>query len=175
MANKIEVSKTGRATCRTCREGIEKGVLRFGEEVASTYGEGGTTMLWHHLPCAAKKKPNDLAEALVSFVGDVPDRAAIDALIAEHGPKQKPTKFPYLERASTGRARCGKCKELIAKGELRVATEREAEAIGMGTAARYWHAACVKGEVEGELMPSLRANSRGLTEEDFAEASRLFA
>ena len=33
MANIIEESKSSRATCRSCRQKIEKGTLRFGEEI----------------------------------------------------------------------------------------------------------------------------------------------
>src|SRR5438874_12438859 len=100
MADTIEVAKSGRAMCRTCRESVAKGDLRFGEEVANAYSDaGGTTHLWHHLACAAKKKPSRVREALVAFDGEVPNRDEIDRLIAENEPKEKPSKFPYGERA----------------------------------------------------------------------------
>src|SRR5271170_7159638 len=116
MADVIEVAKSARAMCRTCRANIAKGELRFGEEVPSAFGDGGgTTRLWHHLPCAAKKKPAQLRSALAAFDAErsargdgadaIPDRAAIDAAIAENEPKQKPIRFPYAERASTSRSR----------------------------------------------------------------------
>ena len=57
MANVIEEAKSSRATCRTCRQKIEKGALRFGEETLNQFDtEGGTSYFWHHLPCAAQKR-----------------------------------------------------------------------------------------------------------------------
>ena len=41
MAHKIEMAKSGRATCRTCREKIDKDTLRFGEETANAFDPGG--------------------------------------------------------------------------------------------------------------------------------------
>ena len=44
MAHTIEVAKSGRSQCRGCKKKIEKGVLRFGEEVPNMFSEdGGTT------------------------------------------------------------------------------------------------------------------------------------
>ncbi len=171
MADVIEVAKSARAMCRTCRAAIAKGELRFGEEVPSAFGDGsGTTRLWHHLPCAAKKKPAQLRVALGSFAGDVPDRAAIDAAIAENEPKQKPIRFPYAERASTSRSRCGACHEGIEKGDLRVATERDPEPGGMTIGApRYFHARCAPGKDDPKtLAQALRENSKGLSDADLA-------
>jgi poly [ADP-ribose] polymerase len=172
MADVIEVAKSARAMCRTCRAAIAKGELRFGEEVPSAFGDGsGTTRLWHHLPCAAKKKPEKLRVALASFDGEVPDRAALDAAIAVNEPKQKPIHFPYAERASTSRSRCGECHQGIDKGELRVAFERDPEPGGMTIGApRYFHARCAPGREEAaSLSNRLRENSKGLTAEDLAE------
>src|SRR5689334_7351115 len=152
MANTIETAKTGRARCRTCSTGIEKGDLRFGEEVANAFAEaGGTSFQWHHLPCAAKKKPSELREALKTFAGEVPNRDEIDKLIAEYEPKQKPSRMPYAERAPSARSHCGECHTLIAKGGLRVAAPREQEAPSMmPPAPRYFHAACAKAAANGD-------------------------
>ena len=54
MAETIETAKTGRAKCRACRQPIEKGALRFGEEQPSAFAEG-LQMAWYHLACAAKQ------------------------------------------------------------------------------------------------------------------------
>ena len=55
----LEEAKTGRSKCRTCRQGIAKGELRFGEPAPNPYSETGEmTLIWHHPLCAAKKKPN---------------------------------------------------------------------------------------------------------------------
>ena len=116
MAHMIEEAKSSRATCRTCREKIEKGVLRFGEETPNTFDPGGPpSYLWHHLACAAKKRPADVKIALDAFAGNVPNRAEIDAILAappKLGAGEKPP-FPYAERASTGRSKCLECEEAI--------------------------------------------------------------
>src|SRR5262245_45220952 len=127
MAETIEIAKTGRARCRTCREPIEKGALRSGEEQPSAYTDG-MQWVWHHLTCAAKKKPALVQAALATFEGEVPNRAELDALMAEAD--QTATTFPYAERATTGRARCQQCNQPIEKASLRVAFERED--VGMG-------------------------------------------
>lgn len=178
MAHIVETAKSGRARCRTCGEGIQKGDVRFGEEVPNAFSEsGGTTHHWHHLRCAAKKKPSQLREALASYSGDVPDRAEIDRLIAENEPKQRPTTFPYAERAPSARSHCGECHTVIAKGALRVALPREQEgpALMMPATPRYYHVACSRAVLAGGLAKALtdiRANSRGLGPEDVAELNR---
>jgi hypothetical protein len=178
MAHTIEVAKSSRATCRTCKQAIAKGELRFGEETPNAFAESGGTMhLWHHLPCAAKKKPRELGEALKGFAGEVPNRDELERTIALEEPKQKPTSFPYAERAPTARSHCGACHEAIGKGELRVATPRETETGPMmNVSVRYLHARCAAGAVAapaGEaLLEALRSNSRGLSEGDLAELAR---
>ena len=178
MAHIVETAKSGRARCRTCGEGILKGDLRFGEEVPNGFSdEGGTTHNWHHLQCAAKKKPSQLRGALEGYPGDIPNRQLIDHLIAENEPKQKPTSFPYAERAASARSHCGECHTLIAKGALRVALQRENDGPSMmgPPTPRYYHAACVRSVLPGDLATALaqiRANSRGLTHEDLDELAR---
>ena len=174
MAETIEVAKTGRSRCRACRENIEKGVLRFGEEQPSAFAEGMQWM-WYHHPCAAKAKPVPLRAALEAFEGEVPDRAALEAAMAEAD--QSPSVFPYAERASTGRAKCLHCREPIEKGALRVATEREMDYGGMGrTGAGYLHPKCAPAHLEQADLPAvLRQNSRGLSEEDLGELDQQLA
>lgn len=139
--------------------------MRFGEEYASPYAqEGGMAVRYWHLACAAPKLANELAAALAAYEGPpIEDRAAVDALIAEH---LRPP-LPYAERAGTGRARCRACDETIAKGELRVAFERTFEGpMGPQKGAAYAHAKCVpkylahemeRGREAPELADLLRA------------------
>src|SRR3954468_14471819 len=103
MAETLEGAKTGRARCRICRQHIAKDTLRFGEEQPSAFAEG-LQWVWHHLNCAAAKKPVPVRSALAAFAGEVPGRAELDALLAE-GDKTA-TVFPYAERAPTGRSKC---------------------------------------------------------------------
>ena len=173
MANHIEEAKSGRASCRTCKKTIAKGELRLGIEAANAFGDT-PSMQWHHLLCAAAKLPAELQEALKAYVGDVPDRDALDKAMADAiaSGHAKPAGLPYSDRAPTGRAKCMQCAEPIAKDTLRVAVERELE-VGatMTTGAGYLHPACVSAHVEAkdgdkeELVAAVRTNSR-LPDED---------
>jgi Poly(ADP-ribose) polymerase and DNA-Ligase Zn-finger region len=174
MAETIEVAKTGRARCRSCRQAIEKGSLRFGEEQPSAFAEG-MQWAWHHLACGAQKRPVQVRAALATFEGEVPSREELEGLLAEAD--KSPTVFPYAERASTGRSKCLHCREPIEKGALRIATEREVELGGAARAsAGYLHPACANEFLGAEdLLGTVRSNSRGLDEADSVELDRRFA
>lgn len=168
MAETIEAAKTGRARCGACRQPIEKGTLRFGEEQPSAFAEG-LQWFWYHLACAAKRKPVQVRSALAAFTGEVPDRAGLEALMAEAD--ETASEFPYAERAATGRSKCLHCREPIEKGALRVAIERELDYGGMGRkSAGYLHPKCARAHLEVPDLPEkLRRNSRGLSDADVAE------
>jgi predicted nucleic acid-binding Zn ribbon protein len=168
----IESAKSGRASCRVCRKKIEKGELRFGEEAPNAFDpDGGSSYFWHHLACAAQKKPNELKQALAAFTGEIPNRAEIDALL-----QAAPPDFPYAERAPTGRSKCLACGTAIEKDALRVAIEREVDTGAFVTkGAGYLHLACAKGHVnDPELLGKLKAHSK-LDPMVFAEVEKAFA
>jgi ribosomal protein L37AE/L43A len=176
MANVIEESKSARATCRTCRQKIEKGVLRFGEETPNQFNEGEVSYFWHHLTCAATKKPLLVKEALAAFTGTVPDRPALDALLANAKTKAAPGErpYPYAERAATGRSKCMQCDEAIEKGALRVVIERE---VDTGSFVRkgpgYLHAGCAKEHTGDEaLLSNVKKNAPELTPADREELTK---
>jgi hypothetical protein len=148
VAHKIEPSPSGRASCRGCKKAIEKGTLRFGEEFVNPYSdEAGMSYRYYHLACAVPKLANEVALALASYEGPLPDREALAAKIAEH---LRP-ELPYAERASTGRARCRACDETIAKNELRLAFERSVETpMGPQKAVAYAHPKCAGRYLERE-------------------------
>jgi poly(ADP-ribose) polymerase-like protein len=167
MANVIEEAKSGRASCRTCKKAIAKGDLRFGEEAANAFGDT-PSMRWHHLACAAEKLPAELKAELDSY-GDVPDRAALDKIMADSIAKgrAKPGGFPYADRAPTGRAKCMQCETPIEKDSIRIAVEREIDTGSMVTrGAGYMHPKCVVANLETtggakeDLVAGLRTNSR---------------
>jgi hypothetical protein len=186
MPHKIDVAPTGRASCRGCKQTIAKGTPRFGEEFANPYSEdGGTSHRYWHLACAATKLANELAPVLAAYDGPVEDRAALEALVAQH---MRP-EMPYLEHAPNGRARCRACDESIAKGELRAAFERVFEGpMGAQKGAAYAHARCLGRYVEREkergseavdateLLRQLEAHSRATAStEDLAAARAALA
>ncbi len=169
MENVIEVAKSGRAACRTCKEKIAKDELRLGEAVPNAFSDGDEpSFRWHHLKCAAAKKPSVLRSALATYTGDVPDKAELETLMDASRGKEKPSTFPYAERAPTGRSTCQGCEEPIAKGELRVAIEREVDAGSFARkSAGYLHPACAPAEVEhDDLLGALRKNSVSLAAAD---------
>jgi len=175
MADTIEESKSARATCRTCRQKIDKGVLRFGEETVNQFDpDGGPAYFWHHLKCAAGRFPAKVKTALDSFGGPVPNREEIDAAMANAKPaKGAKPKFPYAERAATGRSKCIECDSAIEKGKLRVAVEREVDTGSFTTTgAGYLHPACAKANTgDDALLEKVKANSTGLSEADLTELS----
>jgi hypothetical protein len=180
MDHVIEAAKSGRAMCRTCRKKIDKGQLRFGEAVENRFDpEGGMTQQWHHLICAARAIPEKVEPTLAGFDGEVPDRAAIDEALAGKGVAGKgkkagkgggagkggKPKFPYAERAPSGRSKCLECGEAIPKDEWRVAIEREIDTGSfMTTGAGYLHPKCLDAHEEG-LWDDVEAHS-GLDEEE---------
>lgn len=170
MPNTIEVAKTGRAGCRTCKSPIGKGELRFGEEVPNAFSAGDMTFNWHHLACAAKKKPSALKQALDDTELEVPNKPELEQAIEENKKNEKPTVLPYAEYAPTNRASCITCEEKIEKGVLRVAVQSEDDGSPMPrTGPKYLHPACV-GEHTGEdpesFMMQIIANSKNVKEED---------
>jgi hypothetical protein len=138
----IESAKSGRASCRTCKEKIAKGELRFGQ-VDYSFGDDGSYR-WHHLSCAARKLPTDLNESLKVFEGEVPDREALETAMVDG---RKGNAFPRGELAPSGRAACRVCTVKIAKGEVRVAFEREVEGVA-GKRPGYLHPACAPKHFE---------------------------
>jgi len=161
MPHMIEHAKSGRAACRSCKKKIEKGDLRLGEEIPNAFDpDGGTSHVWHHLACAAKKKPEALKQALATFSEPIPNREEIDKLLAEAKPEK--AAFPYAEKAPTSRSKCLKCGETFEKDTLRVAIQREVDT-GAFTAksAGYLHPGCAK-EYTGdlELLAKVKANSK---------------
>jgi hypothetical protein len=173
MPHTIEVAKSGRASCRTCKQTIAKGELRFGEEVQTQFSDA-PSLQWHHLMCAAKNKPAQLTDALAQYPEEIPDRAALEKTIEDAKKTQKPGQFPYADRAPTGRAKCIECRETIEKGSLRVAVEREVDTGAfMGKSAAYLHPRCAAKAIEGgDVYEKIRANSLGLEERDLAELKK---
>lgn len=165
MAHMIEEAKSGRASCRTCKQTIAKGELRLGEEVPNAFAEGEMTYHWHHPACAAKKKPAALKQALETTTLDIPNKEELLQTIESSGKAEKPSSFPYAEQAPTSRSSCISCGDKIEKGDLRVAVETE---VNTGSFSRkgagYLHPACSIDHTEdADLFDKVKANSLNLS------------
>ena len=183
MPHIIEEAKSGRASCRTCRKPIAKGELRFGEEVENQFADAGeTTHRWHHMACAAGSKTDELRATLAAHDGNppVPDelKAELERAMADADAK-KPPPYPHADKAPSGRAKCQGCGETIAKGELRIAFERDIErGMQVMKGAGYLHPKCAaahfeeQGTSHDDLTEAIRTNTRDLSA---PELDKLFA
>jgi hypothetical protein len=139
MTSVIERASSGRAKCRTCGQAIAKGEERFGEALPNAYGEG-ESLFWFHLRCAACSRP----EALLGMLeqGQAAPEGALDLIeLAREGVAQpRLSRILKAERASSGRARCRHCRELIEQGSLRLALQMFEE--GRFNSIGTIHASC---------------------------------
>lgn len=172
MSDLIESASTGRAKCRRCGARIDKGMLRFGESVPNAFGEGEAKH-WFHLACAAEKRPEKLRAALADCPFEVPDRASLEKVIADGIQNPGLASVKRAERAPTGRATCQQCHEKIDKGSLRIALERESEAMAMATTS-YIHAACAPEHIGAAGLLAKLERANGLAPEDRDELERAF-
>ena len=139
MASVIEQASSGRAKCRACGQAIAKAEERFGEALPNAYGDG-ESVFWFHLRCAACCRPESLL-ALLDQGQAAPDGSAELSALAREGVAQpRLCRILRAERASSGRARCRHCRELIAQGAWRLALQmfEEGRFNSMGTI----HATC---------------------------------
>ncbi len=108
MDHVIEAAKSDRASCRTCHKKIDQGELRFGEAVTNYFDpEGGITLKWHHLLCAAQSRSAKVQRALRAYEGEVPNRVAIEEALASKKGKAKGAKpgFPNDKPATNRRSK----------------------------------------------------------------------
>jgi ribosomal protein L37AE/L43A len=122
MPSVIERASSGRAKCRVCGQAISRAELRFGEALPNAYGEG-ESLFWFHLPCAACARPESLLPALAAATETVPERAQLEALAQAGLTQPRLCRILKAERASSGRARCRHCRELIAQGAWRLSLQ----------------------------------------------------
>ncbi len=174
MSDTIELARTSRSRCRECRKEIDEGEFRFGSDREGLYADGAEAWGWFHLKCASRRLPERLLATLKTVrKRDVEDYEDLVATCTT-SLKKAQSQFPYGERAPTGRAKCVRCNDAIAKDSFRVAVEREI-VTGAFTrmGAAYLHPACAVPEIgEAELGKLLIANSPMLSR---AEAKELAA
>jgi hypothetical protein len=170
VAHVIEPASSGRAKCRSCDQPIAKGELRFGERQPNAFGEGEMT-LWFHLPCGAYSRPEPFLEAQGAAPVEAEAQLEQLASAARFGIEHR--RVPRLhgaERATSGRAHCRSCRELIRKGEWRLPLVFfEDYRFNPGG---YLHARCARNYFEtAELLDRVRHFSPELRDAEVAEVA----
>ncbi|MEI9936518.1 MAG: hypothetical protein WDO69_04765 [Pseudomonadota bacterium] len=139
MASVIERASSGRAKCRVCGQAIAKGEERFGEALPNAYGEG-ESLFWFHLRCAACCRPESLLAMFEQGQGAPAESAELSELARGGVAHPRLSRILRAERASSGRARCRHCRELIDQGAWRLALQMFEE--GRFNSIGTIHAAC---------------------------------
>ena len=171
MLHVIEPASSGRAKCRGCGGKIPKDELRLGERVPNPFADGDMT-LWFHLLCGAYKRPEVLLEALGETGVEVAERDALTAA-AEHGiAHRRAPRIDGVQRAPSGRAKCRRCREPIAKESWRIPLVFYQE--GQFEKSGFVHVRCAAEYFEtADVLDRLRHFGVELGEEELAELQGL--
>jgi poly(ADP-ribose) polymerase-like protein len=141
VSDSIQAAPSGRAKCKGCGGAIGKGELRFGETGPNSYGEGEATS-WFHLACGALMRPEKLLPTLEAASEEVAERDWLNETARCGVEHPRLTRLVRAERASSGRAHCRSCRELIAKGDWRFVLQMFEE--GRPTPIGTIHATCAE-------------------------------
>jgi hypothetical protein len=167
MPHVFEPAATGRAKCRGCGERIAAGELRFGESLPNPFADGETTH-WFHPECAAYKRPEPFLEGLAAAAGPVPDAERLEAEARRGLVHHRLPRISGLERASSGRAQCRSCKEVIAKDAWRIPLVFYED--GRFSPGGFVHVGCAKAYFETtELLPRLKRFAPSVSELELGE------
>jgi hypothetical protein len=173
VPDSIPPAPTGRAKCRGCGTAIAKGELRFGETGPSSYGEGEATS-WFHLHCAALMRPEKALPVLEASSDMVADRGWLEQAARFGIEHRRLPRMVRAERASSGRAHCRSCRELIAKGDWRFALQTFEE--GRPTTLGTIHASCAEAYFgTADVLARVRRLSPEMSDEDAAELTKALA
>lgn len=142
MPSLIERASSGRAKCRACGVAISRDELRFGEALPNAYGEG-ESLFWFHLTCAAHARPESFLAVLTESRETLPEPAELETLARAGIAQPRLCRILKAEQASSGRAKCRHCRELIAQGAWRIVLQifEEGRFNPIGTI----HASCATG------------------------------
>ena len=172
MAHVLELASSGRAKCRACGTKIAGGELRFGERLPNPFAdEGGEMTHWFHPWCAAFRRPESFVQLMASADAPAVELPERDAMIAEAKlgvAHHRIARVNAAERASSGRAVCRACKQLIAKDTWRISLLYYED--GRFNPSGFVHVACAPSYLEtSDFMRRLKHFSPGVSESDLAE------
>jgi hypothetical protein len=173
VPDSIQPAPTGRAKCRGCGNAIAKGELRFGETGPNSFGEGEATS-WFHLVCGASMRADKLLPVLEATSETVTERDWLVQMAREGSEHPRLQRLTRAERASSGRATCRSCRELIAKGDWRFALQMFEE--GRPNSIGTIHASCAEAYFgTRNVLERARRLSPELNADDLAELEKALA
>jgi hypothetical protein len=168
MPDQIAPSPSARAKCRGCGKSIDKGELRFGEADNNPFGEGETHR-WFHVRCAALRRPEKFGPMLETQP-DLPERDRLAELVKSGIEHHRFPRIAGAARASSGRAHCRHCRELIDKGSWRVVLEIWED--GRFNPMGFIHTKCAKDYFGAPgALDRVKGLPHDLAEADLAELS----
>jgi hypothetical protein len=145
MPHVLEPAATGRSKCRGCKQPLQKGELRFGEQLANPFGEGEVTH-WFHPRCAAYKRPDAVSEALAASADGIADREELERIAGAGLANARLPRIDGAERSPSGQARCRHCHQPIEKGAWRIRLAFHQE--GNFSPGGFLHPACCAAYLE---------------------------
>uniref|UniRef100_A0A674AVC3 Poly [ADP-ribose] polymerase n=1 Tax=Salmo trutta TaxID=8032 RepID=A0A674AVC3_SALTR len=156
---KAEYAKSGRASCKKCKENIAKDSLRMAIMVQSPMFDGKVPH-WHHFSCfwlrASAQSPADIAgfsdlrwedQEKVKKAIETGGAAGGDV---KGGAKGEKTLNDFaVEYAKSNRSTCKGCEQKIEKDQIRVSKKTvDPEKPQLGLIDRWYHTACFVGRRE---------------------------
>ena len=165
--NLIEPAPTNRSKCRGCGKSIDRGELRFGEQLPNPFGRGEVT-LWFHLRCAAFKRPAPFLETLRDTNLHVSDAERLREGAERGIALRRLPRIDGAEKATGARARCRHCHEMIVKDEWRIPLVFFEE--GAFNRRGFIHVACSKDYFEtADVLDRLQRFGANLVDRDLDE------
>jgi hypothetical protein len=173
VPDSIQAAPTGRAKCRGCGGAIAKGELRFGETGPNSYGEGEATS-WFHVTCGALMRPEKFLPVLEASSEVTAERDWLLQAARQGVELERLPRLTRVERASSGRATCRSCRELIAKGEWRFVLQMFEE--GRPSPIGTIHASCAQAYFgTSDVFGRARRLTPDLGEDDLADLQKALA
>ncbi|GFR22966.1 poly polymerase 1 [Trichonephila clavata] len=128
----IEYAKSGRASCKKCKENIAKDAVRMAIMVQSHLYDGKMAM-WHHLACFFKKKNKLTSTSEIANFNNLrwEDQEKVKKLLAgggdsgkgeaKNGSSSSSANSDFsVEYAKSNKSTCRGCGEKITKNEVRI-------------------------------------------------------
>lgn len=125
-------------------------------------------MFWFHVGCAACARPESFLPVLDAFSDELGERDTLRELARMGGEQPRLARILRAERASSGRAKCRHCREVIAQGAYRLALQMFEE--GRFNSIGTIHAGCTVGYFKVEPpLARLQLPGNELTDEELTE------